>query len=379
MRSFYEHAAGLSNPISHARKALPQNCVLDNIVFPDILRRIEYPMRNVPNIVFAVLLLFLFLTLFQSPVLAAGADAQTNPVLFGLGIGIGRMDGNTLYHIRSSDIAGNTVESELKFPLQTTLLGLNGSVIGQDGRGRDQFSVSLHWWTNIDNGSGKLEDSDWLSDSVDIALVGSPHPGLDIYSTSDISQKTTILDLRGWYNFWPAERVTIGPLGGFLYQHFSYDASNLNQVGFGPYATLFTGSVPGKVLTYEVTYTIPYIGAHSEMRIGSRFAALIDLGYAPYATAEDRDDHILRYKESKGSTSGDAFLAAADGRWEFTRSNSLSLRWEYIKITTTGTQTQTWYFAPNPDGVPAGTSISGIYDKITSEQTTLSLFLNHRF
>jgi outer membrane protease len=319
------------------------------------------------------------LFLSSSVTVQAAQPVQQSSGDITFGIGIGYLNGNTLYHISSYDATGQGIESELEFPLKTFLFSIQGGYLSKDLKGRDEVKITLQWLTNIDNGSGQLKDSDWATDAVDIALVGAPHAGLDIFSTSDIKLKANILDLRASYNNWLSDTLSVGPLGGFLYQNFHFDASHLSQVGYGPYAPGYTGTIPGKVLTYDVTYIIPYLGIHSELQLSKQFHALVDLGYSPWVSAEDEDDHLLRYKRSNGSTTGTAYLAAVSARWDLQDDNSFLLQGQYLKIDTTGTQTQTWYRAPNSDGLPAGYTITGIHDKVTSQQTTITFLFNHRF
>jgi outer membrane protease len=287
------------------------------------------------------------------------------------GIGLGSLNGNTLYHISVYDATGG-VESELEFPLNTFLLNLEGGYVSKNEKGQDAFRIGLQWSMNIGSGSGKLKDSDWLTDSVDIIEVGSPHPGLDIYSESDITLRANIIDLRGSYNNWISDNLSIGPLGGFLYQNFQFDARNVHQTGYGPYAPGYTGSVSGLVLTYEVTYTIPYFGIHTEIPFSNKFQAMVDLGYSPWAAAEDKDDHVLRKKTSNAKTSGSAFLATITAQWDMEDNDFFLIRGQYLEIKTTGTQTQTYY-----DG--SGDFFTGINDRIDSKQISASVLFSHRF
>jgi outer membrane protease len=310
---------------------------------------------------------------------ATSFDRQASEGLFG--VGLGYLTGNTLYHISSYDATGG-IESELEFPLNTFLAGLEFGYISKNDRGRDDLKIGIKWFRNIDNGSGKLKDSDWISGSVETSPppngLGFPaHPGLDIYSESDISLKANIIDLRASYNYWPSNGLALGPMGGVLYQNFQYDVSNVKQVGYGPYAASYTGSVSGRVLTYEVTYVIPYLGLHSELLVSRSFQAFLDLGYSPWASAEDKDDHINRGKLAKGSTTGNTFLAELAAQWDIENNNFFLIRGQYLKIDTTGTQTQTWYRAEGT--TPAGTTITGINDKITSKQIFATVLFNHRF
>jgi outer membrane protease len=312
------------------------------------------------------------LLLSTSMTVQASQPGQPSSSDITFGMGIGYLNGNTLYHISSYDTTGQGVESEIEFPLKTFLFSIRGGYLSKDLKGRDEAKISLQWLTNIDNGSGQLKDSDWATDAVDIDLVGAPHPGLDIFSTSDITLKANIFDLRASYNNWLSDTLSVGPLGGFLYQNFHFDASNVNQVGYGPYAASYTGTYPGLVLTYQVTYAVPYLGVHSQIQLGHQFQTIIDLGYSPWTWADDKDDHVLRQKVSKASTTGKAYLAAAAVQWNIQDNDCIEVGGQYLKIDTAGTQTQTFY-----DG--SGTIITGISDKITSQQTTITLLFNHWF
>jgi outer membrane protease len=312
------------------------------------------------------------LFLSSSMTVQAAQPVQQSSSDITFGIGIGYLNGNTLYHISSYDVTGQGIESELEFPLKTLLFSIQGGYLSKDLKGRDEVKITLQWLMNIDNGSGQLKDSDWATDAVDIAIVGASHPGLDIFSTSDIKLKANIFDLRASYNNWLSDTLSVGPLGGFLYENFHFDASNVNQVGYGPYAATYTGTHPGLVLTYQVTYAVPYLGVHSQIQLGHQFQTIIDLGYSPWAWAEDKDDHVLRQKVSKASTTGKAYLATATMQWNIRDNDCIQVGGQYLKIDTTGTQTQTFY-----DG--SGMIITGIGDKITSEQISLTFLFNHRF
>jgi len=321
----------------------------------------------------------LFLSSSVTAQAAQPVQQSSNDITFGLGIGY--LNGNTLYHISSYDTTGQGIESELEFPLKTFLFSIQGGYLSKDPKGRDKVKITLQWLTSIDHGSGKLKDSDWLTNDYDIQAPpsppnppnsGYPHPGKDIYSESDISLKANIIDIRGSYNNWISGTLSVGPSGGFLYQKFQFDASNVQQVGYGPYSPWYTVTVPGKVLTYEVTYAIPYLGVHSQIQLGHQFQTIIDLGYSPWAWADDKDDHVLRQKVSKASTTGKAYLAAATMQWNIQDNDCLQVGGQYLKIDTTGTQTQTFY-----DG--SGLVYTGINDKITSQQTTITVLFSRWF
>lgn len=281
------------------------------------------------------------------------------------GLSIGRINGMTLFHISSYDLSGSGVESELEFPLDTILFGIEGSYRNTGKRETGGYLFRYALLTNLDGGRGKMKDSDWLTDDLDVSLVGSPHPGLDIYSESDIDLNALIIDLRLSFDASSEEEWDMGPLLGLLFEKFSYDASNVVQVGYGPYAAGYSGSVSGLVLTYDVTYIVPFLGMHAAFHSPPSVRVLLDLGYSPWAMAEDRDDHVLRSKLSEASATGNAFLSTLAAQWEIGNRSSIELRGEYLRIDTKGSQNQTFY-----DG--SGISFSGINDRIESEQFSVS-------
>ena len=298
-----------------------------------------------------------------------------------LGIAFGYMRGMTLYHISFYDAAGSGGESELEFPLNTFLFGIEGSYHGGKTDDGNSLRIDYRLITNLGGGTGAMKDSDWLTSDQDILLVGAAHPGLDIYSESDAELMAWIVDLRMSYDAWADEQWSMGPLAGILYEKFSYDVRNVNQVGYGPYAPNWTGSVTGKVLSYDVSYVVPFVGLRASLWTSEQFEAQIDLGYSPAVSAEDKDDHILRHKLSKGITNGSARIVSLYGQWDLPVGDRIHVRGQYLKIHTTGSQTQRWYAdETTPTGtIPAGTTITGINDRIDSQQSSLLFVYQHPF
>jgi outer membrane protease len=302
---------------------------------------------------------------------AAGDTFELSGDVLYLDIGLesGYLRGDTTYNI---SFPGG--ESELEFPLKTFLMGPKIGWGYKNHRNQDKFRLNVKWLTNIGHGSGKVKDSDWIDDDASfLEIPGYSHPGLDIYSESDIKLRLHVVDVNAAYKFWPIRNLSVGPMVGYKFQQFKYDVSNLNQVGYGLYAPLFTEYVAEKWLDYKVRYHIPYFGLSSDALFGEKFQANMKLGYAPWAFAKDRDDHILRYKLSKGDTDGYAYMANLNGSWNFLSHWSLTIGGEYTKIHTTGTQHQSFYAGPYV-GLTAD-----VDDKITSSQWFFSAMITYRF
>ena len=279
-----------------------------------------------------------------------------------LGLQSGYITGDTTYHISFSG-----GESELEFPLDNFLLGIEGGLgyknINNDKQDRARLTVS--WFTDITNDAGKMKDSDWVD--------GDGHEGLDIYSESDADLDTNIIDINGVYNFCPTKNISIGPMVGYKYQKFEYDISNLNQVGYGPYDPGYTSSVSGKVLDYEVKYKIPYLGLSTDLLLGDKFQMNLRFGYSPWAEANDVDDHLLTYALRKADCDGDAYLINLNAGWKFLPAWILQVGGEYVDIDTKGTQHLSYYAGPY-----AGFT-ADVDDKITSSYWLISAVVKYKF
>jgi len=159
---------------------------------------------------------------------------------------------------------------------------------------------------------------------------------------------------------------------GYKYEQFKYDVSDTKQVGYGPWAS-YTVHVPEKTLKYKVTYHIPYFGLNSDAVFGKKFQGNVKLGYTPWATAKDKDNHLLSYKLSRGDTDGYAYFANLNMSYNFSSHLFLGLDFEYLKIRTTGKQHQSFYAGPYE-----GTT-SDVDDKISSKQWFLTAMVTYRF
>jgi hypothetical protein len=312
-------------------------------------------------------------------VLGAAVPAARAQVSFDVSPRIGAMSGDTSYEI-GGYFAGPTPAdsgytmprlSELKFPLDVSMVGIGGNLtygFPYAGTGRKvggALALEAEYAQSFTEDAGELEDSDWTEPSAPDMLT--------IYSTSDAKLDAKTWELRAL--LYPLQvkgsfvgaRVGFG--GGYLAQSFSYDVSNVSQWSIYPD---YNGSYPGKVLTYDVDYEIPYVGIAAALTLGEghTVAGSIDarLGYSAWVQATDRDDHLLRQKVSEGDAEGDAVLLSLRGRLTFVRHVFVTIGVSALSIDAEGTQTQTRY-AANDEG-PAGL-IGTIDSKVTSDQVVV--------
>lgn len=292
--------------------------------------------------------------------------------------------------VLSSNIKGDTTyridfsegTSQLEFPLNNAMIGFGFSLMpARSTMSKNRDGFNLKWWISQNSKLfGNMKDSDWLTDAIDIAEVGQTHPGLDIYSESTAKLSARIIDVNYVYNIIPSGSIAVGAVFGYLYQNLRYNIYNVNQVGFGPYAANYTGNVSGKVLDYEITYSIPYLGLTTDMLLLEKVRFNFQWGYSVLVQAKDIDKHILRYKLSKGDTSGTANIISLNLEWEFQPQWLVQFNLANITINTDGKQNQYWYGNdPVTTGDDTGAFIKGISDKITSSQKIMGIGIRYNF
>jgi outer membrane protease len=233
----------------------------------------------------------------------------------------------------------------------------------------EKLKLSASVKKNITDDAGKMKDSDWGIAWLD-EFPGASPGSLDIYSESDANLDALIVDVNAQYRIYRGFFVGFG----YMHQNFDYEISNLHQ--WYPSYSLYTGAasphywVDGPVITYEVTYSIPYIELAFLGKAADRFFVETSIGYSPFAKAEDEDHHLLRSKVSKTDYDpGSAILFAVEGRYEFAANWFLALQFDYTKIEADG---ESLDFV---NGVYADT----IYQETKSEQIFYSLNVGYSF
>ncbi len=321
-------------------------------------------------------LTFIFLLLFQN--LWWGSNSFGGEVTVGgdikmvteLGVSSAYLSGIHTYHI--SYYQGRSgVESELEFPLKTYLLGLEGRIYPEGKKWIFKFGV----FKNIDNGSGRLKNSDWLSDDIDTYLYGIAHPGKDIYSELAIDLNALMYNVSFTYNILASKDFNLGPVGGFWHEDFRFKAGDVNQVGYGPYDRDYTIFIPGEALHYRIRYEFIYGGLDSEF---SRANIIFGLkGGLGYVFARDRDDHLLRYKLAEAEADGLGAFFTLNTVYNPFKDLYLKASGQHLRFKTRGTQHQYFYRATQE--CPTGGCDSYVSDKIDSEQWIISLSIGYRF
>jgi outer membrane protease len=279
----------------------------------------------------AVAVLFLIsLTAFSASEQPAGSKAIT----WDLWGGVERMSGNVTYQIGDDSLFPL---SELKWPVDVTFGSVGGSVYFGKWEAYGVFSK------NLDNDAGKLEDSDWDELSPNLkGIYSESDTDFDGY-TSDSSirywmMKTPMRDL-------PGTVVSLAAGVGYLYQHFSWDAKNLDQ-WYPQNPELEHDIVSGTVGSYESTLNMPYIEAAGKLAY-KRLVIAGTMGFAPYVRVEDEDDHKLRFIRADTDADGTAFKASLQARYNLTDHVFMMAQVNYLTFDVDGTEKDNTYAGPN--------------------------------
>jgi len=276
--------------------------------------------------------------------------------------GIGKLGGDTTYQIGGNYVtpAGSGQVhfpiSELEFPLDVWMIAVEASK-----QFAGKWKVSVGAKKNITGDAGKMKDSDWGYWYLE-GYAWAQKDTLDIYSENDAELDALIMDFNLRYRFYEKSNWAFIAGLGYIRQNFDYAISNLNQ--WYPSSNYYFGvDLPhtlasGKIMTYEITYSIPYIEIGVQGSLKDQVSVEASLGYSSIVDVEDEDVHILRAKVAEGHCDGDAILLSLRARFDPSRNWFVMAEFDYTKIDTDGGQKQ--YM----DGAWIGT----IDQEITSEQ-----------
>ena len=284
------------------------------------------------NVFAGALLLLTALTAFSAP----APSAAPNKLTWDLWGGIEQMGGHVTYQIGQEGVYFPL--SELKWPVDVIFGSIGGSLYYGRWEAYGVFSK------NLENDAGKIEDSDWEDDSnPDLKTTYSEcDTDFDGY-TSDGSIRYWMMDTP--IRDLPGTTAALAFGAGFLYQNFSWDAENLDQ-WYPPLPDAPHDIVPGPVGSYESTLNMPYIEAAGKLAY-KKLVLEGRIGYAPYATVDDVDDHKLRYIRAETDADGTALKADLQARYNLNAKFFLMARVNYLTFDVDGTEEDEVYAGPD--------------------------------
>ena len=257
-----------------------------------------------------------------------------------LSVGTGTLRGHTTYRIggtvntASGSYGYHFPISELEFPLDVYVFSVRENV-----QFAEKWKVEGGVKCNLTKDAGKMKDSDWGYYYLR-GDAGAEQDTLDIYSESDAELNAFIWDINLGYSFYEKSNLSFIAGLGYIRQKFDYEIRDLDQ--WYPSDSYYFGVdfphdyVSGKVLEYEVTYSIPYVKIGTQLEIRDKFSVEASLGYSPIVRVDDEDQHLLRSKVNRGDCDGDAILFSVEGRYDFPNNWFLTLQLDYTKIDADG-------------------------------------------
>ncbi len=284
--------------------------------------------------------------LLLSTILLSPYSASAQPVSMGISMGAGLMDGDTTYEIggRGYDpVFGHTQYrfpiSKLKFPMQVYMSWVKGHISFFD-----RLMIQGHCKYSLSDDAGKLEDSDW-GINIDTINNWKDPDSLDIFSLSNASLHAMIFDSSVRLKLYANKDDVKYWLGvGFMHQKLDYQVSDLDE--WYPSLNDATGQeqehtyVEGLVLTYRVSYNIPYVEFAISAKLKPELNLEARMGFSPFVNGLDRDNHILRNKISYGKADGHAYIFNVDTRYTFWRNVYFAVQLDLLGVYTKGNQDQ---------------------------------------
>lgn len=247
--------------------------------------------------------------------------------------------------------------SKLEFPLDVPMAALR---VGVDFHDRIPVFATLK--KPLTDPGDRMIDQDWITPENPTQL--------DIFSESEISSfDATVFDIDAGYKVLRGEQGWLAAGAGYLYQNFDYEVRLIRQWSpSGQEGFDFLGD--GRTaLAYEISYQVPYVQLRGEFRPTPQALFQARVAYSPWVTAEDHDQHLLRYKDNKGDLDGDFLSLTLAGRYQFTPHWFVSAGYEYTRFDLDGTMNSELY---------------GVYDhtvteKVESSQSVIFLTAGYLF
>jgi hypothetical protein len=271
-------------------------------------------------------------------------------------------------------------ESELEFPLDTFMAGVDLSLSGE-------FLTNTLWSVNLDLRKNLNDPSSSMTDKDRIGIPAQRVTLTFISTESEAELSAIVVDVNVMLGLIGHPSFTLGGMLGYRYQDFDFEILGVKGWQLDEYLErVYFDEFRGiNVLDYDVTYHMPYIGLVGELKAPPKLALSGRIAYSPETRAEDRDDHILRNKLATSDCDGTSMIASIEGIW-FLSEPGQGLLWqvvlggEIVKIDTDGDQDQSWYgddpVSPEDD---TGLRFEGIDNTITSSFQSVSISIGCAF
>jgi len=219
----------------------------------------------------------------------------------------GMLNGEAKEHVYDYDTGSRRQLSRLDWDLTSILMGgANGSA-----RMMDNLTVNGGIWLALSEGSGEMDDYDWLNpNSSDWTH----------YSLSDVDVTTgIILDLNVAWDLFAWDQGVARVMAGYKYNKWSWEDHGVFLL-YPEYGYVPEPQYGENGIDYEQELHIPYVGGSLDWSPMSDLILSGYMIYSPIVSANDRDDHkhrTLLFTET--FENGDLFGMGAEARYTLTQ------------------------------------------------------------
>ena len=293
----------------------------------------------------------------STQILSSEADSA---ITFTIGAGVGYLTGESSEMVYWPE-SGNHKASELTWEIDDLyLFGINGEI---DFHG--WFTVKLDSWFKVTDGEGTMDDYDWQ-------VVGGDWTDWSHHENTDVTD-AYIFDLSGEIPFFQTQNGGLSVILGYKADKFGWEARGGEYTysvnGLRDRQGSFSDSQVG--ISYEQTFSSPYIGIGAELRV-EKFMIEGRFIYAPYVYGEATDNHYLRNLviEETYDDYGEGDMVALDltGVYNFNKNWSLGVGLKYQSYSTM-TGDATWYDKSDGSAYHAGGGVG--MDQTSTMFTTI--------
>ncbi|UCD95392.1 MAG: hypothetical protein JSU69_04915 [Candidatus Zixiibacteriota bacterium] len=276
------------------------------------------------------------------------------------------------------------LKSKLEFPIDAVLLGGEAS-IGQDSKGKRNWSVELGIFTNLNDPGNVMKDHDWFTGTTDVGYFD----GKFSYTESKAEMTHTVIAIKGEKRIASSKKFALYGYAGYRYQKISqdiigYDGWQIDIFNDPSFTKVYGGDDTVKALLYEVTYKGPFLGVEYDYYFTPSIYIGIEAAAMP-TSVSDYDNHLLRKKDGKAEGTGVGFLSSVFMHLEPWRTGPSTLIFfdiegELFTARVSTKQVQEWYgddpFSEDDD---TGVIIRNIPHDVRSTQFNLGLRIGVTF
>jgi len=215
----------------------------------------------------------------QAGVIAPPRDGAAVSAAFQASMGV--LNGEAKEHVYDYDTGSRRALSRLDWDLKNIVMGgFNGSV-----RVMDKLTLNAGFWTALTQGSGEMDDYDWLNESSS---------DWTHYSLSEVDITEGVLfDLNMAWDLIAWDQGVARVMAGYKYNKWSWEDHGVYLL-YPEYGYVPEPQYGENMIDYTQELNIPYIGGSVDWSPLSDLTLSGYAVYSPIVSANDRDDHKAR-------------------------------------------------------------------------------------